>query len=248
MALRRTYEPYLQHELLPQFADRLTSLDLSFSEYWGALPGYFDGKIDDTPLVFPNLKSLALSQFIIAHHDHFDWVLAQTSLTSLHMDQCHILSFIRYGGYTDAPDWGVRTHDWEHLPPSSYGFTYGNENLYRFSGTWETVFDRIRRELPELVDFCFKNDWTETHDEVALDRYILFDHGLCPSPWIGAERSGLLDFGYLRGHTPMLPDGSYEGYRELSRARITGEGDGRALKELVGVVEGRQGRYRGVYR
>jgi hypothetical protein len=108
----------------------------------GIAPAHFNRK----GLKFPNLKTLTLGELVIGHHDQFDWVLAQKSLETLRLDRCFIVSHLCIS--SDQWDqWRVPTHDWHQYPESSFGF-YGAEKIFGFSGTWETVYDRIRDGLP----------------------------------------------------------------------------------------------------
>jgi len=253
---RRTFEPWLQTELLPLFANQLTSLHLSFQENWGVAPGYFDGK----DLVFPHLKNLTLGEFVIGHHDQFDWVLAQKNLETLRLDRCVIVSHLAFFvGHSRDPhnalrDWDVRTHDWREYPTWSFGMHDGKKS-FTFSGTWETVFDAIRSRLTNLVDFrmghvSYRGDNhfnTIEHMRCTLPnaRYIVLDTGLLPSPWITAdEHTGNMDFG---NNNPAVLEpenrtsrGSRQGRMELNRAKETLEGDTRALMKLVRAVEDRR--------
>ncbi|KAL4893531.1 hypothetical protein BDV59DRAFT_177558 [Aspergillus ambiguus] len=76
---RQVFEPYLHREWLAPLSDHLVCLTLSFQVGWGTIPGYFDG----SDLHFPRLTTLNLGNFVIGHHKHLDWVLKQSSLTSL---------------------------------------------------------------------------------------------------------------------------------------------------------------------
>ncbi|KAF9881538.1 hypothetical protein CkaCkLH20_00684 [Colletotrichum karsti] len=243
-AERRTFEPHLQKEILPHFCDSLTTLTLGFREPWGTAPAHFDGK----GLIFPCLKTLNLIRFTISHHDHFDWVIAQTSLTTLRLDSCYIVSHMSF-------DWNEKTrdvpkHDWELLPRGSFGYDSDDDLVYTFSGTWATEFDRIRASLTNLVDFRFcdsDKDNTFKHPErmeteLHCTRYMALDVGLCPSPWICGENGGVLEF----GDGPPDPrgddeeDDDEEEDFELNRAKETEAVDSRALNALMHAIRERR--------
>lgn len=136
---RRAFERWLQHSFLPPFASQLTSLHLAFRDHWGTAPGYFDGN----GLLFPNLKSLTLGKFVIGHHNHFDWVLAQKSLEILRLDRCAIASYLAFSagshdfgyqaekGDIQDGDWVIPAHDWEQYPDWSFGF-HRSDTTFRF--------------------------------------------------------------------------------------------------------------------
>lgn len=198
MIERQTYEPYLQKSLLPPLADQLTNLTLAFGEEWGVVPGYFDGK----GLVFPRLKTLSLGDFVIGYHDHFDWVLAQKTLTTLRLDACHIVSHLQVHD-DELKTWGIRTDDWELQPRGAYGFVGDDDRVYTFPGTWATVLDRIRTELLNLTDFRFDQHmfglmflwWHEMGARLPEGRYISFEAGILPSPWTEPNDDGGVEFG-----------------------------------------------------
>lgn len=243
---RRTFEPYLQNELLPPLAHQLTSLTLAFRECWGVLPGQFDGK----GLVFPNLRTLTLSDYVIGHNDQFDWVLAQKSLKTLRLDRCFIVSYMRILN-SQWDEWRVPTHDWHEYPEGAFG--HERCRIFGFLGTWETVYDRIREELPSLKEFCsVYNMYYNTFEgrenmgaSLSNSRYIVFDSGLCPSPWIEAndDDSGELSFG--NNDPAVCPrDASttriYGRQMSLNRAKETQVGDARAFEDLLRAVRARR--------
>ncbi|KAL2127081.1 hypothetical protein VTI74DRAFT_11370 [Chaetomium olivicolor] len=242
---RQTYKPYLQKELLPPLAHQLRSLTLTFRECWGVIPAYFDGK----GLVFPNLKTLTLGEFVIGHHDQFDWVLAQKSLETLRLDRCFIVSYLRVLNY-QWDEWHIPSHDWHKYSEGSFGFD--GAHTFGFSGSWETVYDRIRESLPKLQEFCsVYHRYGSTFDRresmgasLSRFRYITFNSGLCPSPWIEAENdNGEMLFG--NNDPAVCPREAteserYSAKKSLNRAKETELGDTRAFKDLVREVRKRR--------
>lgn len=156
---RLTFEPWLQKSLLPLFANQLTSLHLAFNGYWGVAPGQFNG----AGLLFPNLKALTLGKFTIGNHNHFDWVLAQKRLETLRLDRCVIVSYLSFENgkvdgifYDQVREWNIPTHDWKQYPEWSFGVDE-ESTAFGFSGTWETIFDNIQAQLPNLTEFRMEN-------------------------------------------------------------------------------------------
>ncbi|KAE8139267.1 hypothetical protein BDV38DRAFT_243144 [Aspergillus pseudotamarii] len=227
---RQVFQPYLRHQWLAPLSDHLVCLTLSFQVGWGTIPGYFDG----SGLHFPRLQTLNLGNFVIGHHHQLDWVLAQSSLRSLRLDRCSIVSHITT--HRDNPrDWHVQTHDWHEYPQGSFGID-GPYVIYGFSGTWETIFDHIRTRLPRLTDFCYHYDYdpgfpvrpAEFPVRLTKQRYITFDDF-----WHDAdEKSGLLDFGDSAW--------GYPDQRYVNRSAETEIGDGRALDALLQEIRQRQ--------
>ncbi|KAK7427357.1 hypothetical protein QQZ08_006126 [Neonectria magnoliae] len=62
------FEPYMHKHWLSPLADQLTSLSLYFDEYWGTMPGTFNGD----GLVFSQLKTLNLGAYASSRDDHMD--------------------------------------------------------------------------------------------------------------------------------------------------------------------------------
>ncbi|KAK3984194.1 hypothetical protein QBC44DRAFT_277776 [Cladorrhinum sp. PSN332] len=244
---RREFEPFLQKELLPHFADGLTSLQLSFRLPWGAAPGIFDGR----GLVLPNLKTLSLGNFQIAHHDQFDWVLAHTSLEKLFLDHCVIVTLI-HATDPQIDRWGINTDDWYKYPPRAWSFEVGR--VYRFLGDWETLFDRIRTTLTRLVDFRVayttpKCDYVDlpnpAHDaHLSPLRYDIISMVRCETAWNDhqnrREPNGDIVLGDNdKSSEPRTEFSWYPPRPKPNRARETELGDGRAYEQLLAVVRER---------
>ncbi|KAL6862684.1 hypothetical protein ACO1O0_002921 [Amphichorda felina] len=245
---RRTFEPFLHRGYLTPLADQLTSLTLYFGECWGTIPGFFDGK----GLIFPRLRKLALGYFVISHHDHLDWVLAQSSLISLHLDTCYIVTYLKIGR-EHLEKWNMPLHDWVEFPDALGldGAESDYEVCYTFSGTWETVFDRVHTSLPKLADFRFRHDkeglcflhpdLPRTTD-LSKSRYVGFHSGLIPSPWIEAEANGniphaLEDLDDLNAMSPQNQDIAKS---IMNRSKENEGGDMRAYEALLRVTRERR--------
>ncbi|KAJ0302511.1 hypothetical protein COL516b_007047 [Colletotrichum fioriniae] len=199
MEERLEFESHLQRQFLPHFAANLTALTLNLHDCWGTMPGYFDGQ----GLEFPRLRTLNLGNFVISNNRHFDWVLSQKSLQTLRLDSCHIVSHIQL--YTDETEkWNIHAEDWQRLPKGSYGISSDDAELYRFDGTWESTFDKIRNNLPYLKEFRFDGRSnglrflrpSRIGTVLHPSRYINFDAGICPSPWLTSNsETGEMEFG-----------------------------------------------------
>ncbi|KAF4977329.1 hypothetical protein FZEAL_6152 [Fusarium zealandicum] len=244
---RSQFEPYMEQHWLAPVAGQLTSLSLFFDECWGTLPGYFK-----TDLAFPNLKTLNLSNFVISHHDHFDWVLAQKSLTCLRMDQCYILSHLCVRE-SELLSWKTPNHDWQLQPDGSFGLSHGDRRVHTFSGTWEATLDRIRSELPQLVEFRFCNtgrihrfkDLETMETRLHNLRYIVLDTEMLPSPWLEANRrDGAMSFGNNHPSVSQPDEDEQSGKVNvgLNMAKKHEMGDKRAFEELLQTIEKRQTR------
>jgi hypothetical protein len=129
-------------------------------------------------------------------------------------------------------------------PLAHSGFNYKKDNVFKFPGTWETVFDKMRLSLSNLEDFRFGYERSFEPDDGEYDhdglekvrtwlhntRYITLDTGLLPSPWIdAAEHDGEMQFG-----TSFRQPGG------LNIAKQHEAGDKRAFEELQQTISKRE--------
>ncbi|TDZ37365.1 hypothetical protein C8035_v007023 [Colletotrichum spinosum] len=225
----------------------LRAVQLSFSdkcfEPWGSLSGHFDGK----GLRFPNLKTLNLISFAIFRYDYLDWVLEQTSLETLRLGACCILS---HAMVTEEGLAGLKvsTKDWIQLPSGAYG-TEGPKIAYHFPGTWETEFDRIRTTLTNLMEFRLSGPDRRSFDgpydhfdnpeniknDLANGRYVQFLSGACSSPCI-IPGDGFGD----ENPVPTNERGEDDEWGECTYHEVMLEGDSRARDELLETVKKRR--------
>lgn len=239
------FEPYLVEHWLAPVAHQLTSLSLSFTESWGTAPGTFRG---DEPLNFPRLKTLSLGNFVASHHDHFNWVLRQASLQRLLMANCFLASHLQ-ATESEVAKWKIPTHDWQRHPAGSYGFDDEYDCTFTFPGTWATVFDKMRSSLTNLREFGFSYSRGETQfrdsetrpTELHKARYIAFDTGLLPSPWLEAH-DGAMAFGNNLESVTKSQRGvnPYVHLCSLNRASDLEEVDGVAFAKLQQTVSARE--------
>lgn len=218
-------------------ADNLTHLTLKFDQEWGSLPGQFDGR----NLSFPKLETLVLGNYVLGRHDQLDWVLSQKTLKSLTLSDPRIVSHIRVDE-NDVKVWRLQTDDWKRWPQGAFGFT-ADDIVFSFSGTWQAVFDSIRTGLPNLVDFRISDSplyyrRPEFVNEVSPLRYIVFNTGLLPGPWIEAE--GDDEFEFAEYYSEDEEDEKVQAELETLKSATKYESvDKRALEDLLKAVEGR---------
>lgn len=197
----QTFPRHLCADWLAPVAHNLKALTIGMErENWGPFPGYFA----PSNLQFPNLKTLHLRYYTIAHDDQLDWILAQKSLQTLVLQNCMIASRLRIDP-ENFQQWRVKTHDWENLSAQE-----GQDNGWgwlcsKYEGTWATVFDKITQSLPNLVDFKFNYSNTflraplskslasnEGDSLVFPERYVVFDNGILPTHWPEADWQGIM--------------------------------------------------------
>ncbi|KAG8668430.1 hypothetical protein FPOAC1_007809 [Fusarium poae] len=174
--------------------NNLVELTLS-GEYWGAIPGEFNGG----KLSFPTLKTLTLEGFEILRQDQFDWILRIRSLTRLHLHCCpiitHCLVFQPEFDY-----WNVNLQGWKRVQDANYDpathpdrYKVPHEpdldalepGWYVNPLRWNTLFDSICENLPLLEDFTFDAQrWANYfrhienpfNEDMMTFRYVGFAH------------------------------------------------------------------------
>lgn len=194
----------------------LQKLSLYSSFYWGFYP-----KVNLDGVHFPHLKSLALGQFSFVDDKQLDWILAHSStLQELYLDDCAILA-------------GVDIHDFQleslqcQIPESDMQLKEEDglrKFRYAYPRRWHDYFSSIQEGLPNLREFSFGVSASWDEDVLPFEeekeivpalmrtRYIGFEGGLGPSPFVG--RKSYLD---------MNPETEWPDSDEEDR---------RALKEL----------------
>jgi hypothetical protein len=189
--------------------------------YWGMYPF-----CDLRSVFFPNLKSLALGNYTIAHDWQVSWILSHaSSLESLLLDDCPMVIAVCM----------ERRHyerNWEISEMTRYD---GNPLRTVFTKyidlRWTTVLDRFRNSLPKLRHFVMgRGDVHKMFDqrndlgsEIFGSHYLIFDYLLSFSPWIMGE--------------PGMEKGRFSGALTLEFPGV--EEDKPALRELIRVVNER---------
>lgn len=212
----RTFPSYFCTHWLKPISANLKALSIySVSENWGPFPGYFDL----SGIAFPQLETLALGYYTLAHDNDIDWVLAIKSLRKLILHNCMIASYIRISSENLA-EWKPPMHDWTKLSHQEEDEDEADE-YFAYYGKWSQHLDRISEALPNLVDFRFGygNSCSKPPYEIKnrgscptkifLKRYITFDDGILPTHWPEAddpdgELHSWLDDGFPNLHEENL--------------------------------------------
>ncbi|KAJ4138721.1 hypothetical protein NW768_002584 [Fusarium equiseti] len=173
------FDGILRNKILAPIADQLVELSIGAQYEWGILPARFEGK----GLEFPKLKKLKLDFYAIGYYDQMDWVIAQKSLTSLHLDNCQIVTHLHFTG--EDEEWDIPTDDWKQSNDDPF-LLEGARN-YTFDLRWNTIFDKISHGLPKLTEF--RATWTDLtgSKEDFSRRYISFSSSNFPVPFAEVE-------------------------------------------------------------
>lgn len=159
-------------------------------------------------------------------------------------------------------EWSVPTHDWEPYPEGVFGL----EISFHFPGTWEPVFDGIRTELTNLVDFRMENTgwqfgpYFNSAENMGCGltclRYATFNSSLYAKPWKVPEACGTGEMEFGNNNPMVVPPEERRSVEELeeeleeveerdqqvclNRAKETLAGDTRAFEDLVNAVKDRR--------
>ncbi|CAG7557608.1 unnamed protein product [Fusarium equiseti] len=162
----------LRNTILAPIADQLVELSIGAQYEWGLLPARFKGK----GLKFPNLKKLKMDYYAIGYYDQMDWVIDQKSLTSLHLDNCQIVTHFHFR--SEEEEWDISTDDWKSSNENPWLRSL-SRNYYTFDLRWNTIFGKISDGLPRLTEFraswaeigCTKEDFSRRYINFAADNF-----------------------------------------------------------------------------
>ncbi|KAJ6104256.1 hypothetical protein N7523_010576 [Penicillium sp. IBT 18751x] len=174
----------------------LENLALYSTFYWGAYP-----KVNLDGVHFPQLKSLSLGHFSFVDDKQLDWILGHSeTLQELYLDDCPILISMRFFEFESNLSNC-------QIPKSNMEIQDRNgqqEFHHTYPRRWHEMFSSIQRGLPHLRRFGFgvSESWHrfvlpfESEREIVQalmqDRYLAFDGGTGPSPFL--EKENYLEF------------------------------------------------------
>ena len=168
---------------------KLTHLTLySANCYWGIYPF-----CDLRGIFFPNLKSLVLGNFTIAHDWQVGWILSHGStLEELVLDNCPIITVLQMEEEHKLVNFPL-------LVPLPQAGLLRPRYLKHVDLRWYHVLPRFQSGLPKLGHFAMgKGNWGEQEmfeeryelvPEILNTRYCMFRCGIEPSPWCEGEKS-----------------------------------------------------------
>ena len=167
----------------------LTHLTLSVDDEWGVLPF-----MDVQTIHFPNLKSLALGNYTVAHEMQVNWILRHgATLEELTLSNCAII----YAFYNFA----------------NYDFWEDFVELRLIDLRWSDVFAMFKEKLQKLKHFRMANEPSRPTDYmisiqhrlpamIQTERYKGYKDGGCPTPWMNDISAWADDYPELEGITP----------------------------------------------
>lgn len=192
---------FFNHELnthwLEPLQSRLIHLTIYANNFFGVYPRW-----DPRALHFPRLSSLSFGKWSIAHQWQIDWLLAHgQTLEGLYLDDCPIVHALRFFDYEH------RLLSWE---PNELFIDHDGGGFMYPSLRWPEVLSRFSNRLKRLRKFgmmrstswadCSHNHFCDyegcgAYEEafrqrygidarLEVGRYMHFDPGTCPTPWI----------------------------------------------------------------
>ena len=154
--------------LAPAATD-LTCLSLRAPELWGYLL-----KVDFRGVHFPRLMSLVMQKFVFSHDWQLEWILSHTTLKTLCLFQCRILTHARWFGEKDSEGYPTSFSESDTLPPEDHHYDKSWHQYYQqFSSLlksleWFTTKPNDRSAVPNLIGLYEKFDgesWLEVIPE-----------------------------------------------------------------------------------
>ncbi|KAI0602946.1 hypothetical protein F4775DRAFT_531263 [Biscogniauxia sp. FL1348] len=194
--------------LAPSLAQNLQVLSLYCTEYWG-----WDPKMDfrtvnprlDSASGFPNLKVLALGNYVFSHQWQIDWIASlgvnngHGGLQELYLDDCPIMWFARIKGSPDTTDTICVTEDGQEIRFSNDGYPQreamlsGPANMHldnteiHFDLRWRHVLSQWRDTMPGLRVFKMGHGagWDHDSDNALVRSYLdVWVPGPAPVPGV----------------------------------------------------------------
>ncbi|KAI5926456.1 hypothetical protein F4810DRAFT_654475 [Camillea tinctor] len=194
--------------LVPCLAENLQVLSLYCTEYWG-----WDPKMDfrtvnprlDSPSGFPNLKVLALGNYVFSHQWQIDWIASlgvnngHGGLQELYLDDCPIMWFARIKGSPDTTETVCLTTDGQEVRFSNDGYPRreamlsGPVNMHldnteiHFDLRWHHVLSQWRATMPGLKVFKMGHGagWDHDSENALVKSYLdVWVPGPAPVPGV----------------------------------------------------------------
>lgn len=167
-------------------ASNLTTLVLYQSFYFGYSP-----KLDLRGVHFPNLRTLALGNYVFTHDWQLDWLSSHSSsLQKLYLDDCIVVFYAKLYCDVDSEGYPLIPHSGNHkTTPERFDADFKFMHL-----TWSRILHHLRTHLTSLRHFRMGKStrWLrEKHpfhrseyEDLAIglfnDRYQMFDMGVGP--------------------------------------------------------------------
>lgn len=156
----KTFPPHLRSWWLKPTSKYLTALTLYFDRHWGIFPFFELGDLD-----FPNLRYLALGNYVFGYSSQTKWLTSLTTLHTIILDNCSILYMLQtYPEFNEEFD--VDTDEWEpvvHREPCNC-----QKQIYANPMRWDGLLEAIRLKLYDLKSFSMGcGEWENDENLVS---------------------------------------------------------------------------------
>jgi hypothetical protein len=174
---RARFIDHLCYAWLPHCAERLTTLTLHMTGYWGPCPSN-----DFEELRFPKLRHLTLWNYAFVYKSQFEWVLRHGKLESLSLIGCPIVVHMEVEHLSNDCAC-CRLFDPDRFDGTVTNTTMGTR-IFRNSLRWAPWLKRIRSDLIYLKNFqmCgghkleLSTDWAvDRMDKLAHELNLTFE-------------------------------------------------------------------------
>ncbi|KAK0609059.1 hypothetical protein DIS24_g12542 [Lasiodiplodia hormozganensis] len=224
-------------------SSNLTTLVLYQSFYFG-----FSPKLDLRGLHIPNLRTLALGNYVFTHDWQLDWLSSHSSsLQNLYLDDCLVVFYaLFYETEVDPEGYPV-------IDTNGSNDTSRMDQYMFFDQTWSRILGHFRTHLSSLRHFRMgkstrwqryntpfhPSEYENLEIGIFRDRYQMFNMGIGPCQYTD-------EFTSRSSHTPLedvfteedgrgTADGD-KAYAFLERFDEQGREDTNALVELLNAI------------
>ena len=168
-------------------APNLTCLALGASQLWGyILKVHFRG------VHFPRLKSLVMHNFVFSHDWQLEWILSHTSLETLSLFRCQILTDALWFGEKDDEGYPTSLFQYDVLPCQDY----------HYAGSWHQYYSRFSTLLKHLKWFTtMPDDGLAVTENIGLYGRFNKYEWVPVTPEAGRRAEDEEAFEHLRGKT-----------------------------------------------
>jgi hypothetical protein len=166
---------------LKPLQSQLTQLSIHADDFWGVYPRW-----DPRALHFPQLRSLSLGKWSIAHQWQIDWLLSHSAtIEEYYLDDCPIVHALRHF------DHQYKTMSWESNELSICSDKESDDYTDGFVYPplrWAYILSQFATQLKRLRKFGMArgNSWGHRYKlphTLDVGRYMLFDPRTCPTAW-----------------------------------------------------------------
>jgi hypothetical protein len=173
---RARFIDHLCNDWFPHCSERLTSLTLHMTSYWGPC---LSNDFED--LRFPRLRHLTLWNYAFVYKSQFEWILRHNNLESLSLIACPIVVHMEIDHVSNECT-NCRLFDPDRFEGNVITTSWGTK-IFRNSVRWSSWLTRVKNNLIRLKEFqmCgghqheLAADWFDRMDETSKKLQLKFE-------------------------------------------------------------------------